>query len=62
MKNPERLCHGEYIFYRRQMQQIRRLAHQANQHPSEVLRFLLDQALTTQIQEPYRVMGNSDDG
>ncbi len=45
MKHPQDLCRAEYRVYRRQMQQVRLLAREAHQRPSEMLRILLDQAL-----------------
>ncbi len=45
MKNPHDLCRVEYYLYRRQMHQIRHLAQTTNQHPSEIMRYLLDHAL-----------------
>ncbi|MCL5065607.1 MAG: hypothetical protein M1600_11140 [Firmicutes bacterium] len=45
MKSPQDLCRVEYRVYRRQMQQIHRLARATHQRPSEYLRSLLDGAL-----------------
>lgn len=48
MKNPQDLCHVEYIVYRRQMRLIHRLALDKNQRPSEFLRSILDYVLSMQ--------------
>jgi hypothetical protein len=48
MKDPQDLCHVEYVLYRRQMRQIHRLARQKDQRPSEFLRSVLDYVLAVQ--------------